>query len=524
MKKLFFILYILQSITLCGYAQREDEKPGAIHLVEGLAYQVEAQAAFAKGKTPLWLNANKYGLSSLDETNGYLRASAIRPLRIDSLRRWGVGYGLDVAVPYHYTSNVVVQQAFAEMKWLHGALTVGSKEYPMEMKNQTLSSGAQTLGINARPIPQVRLAFHDYAPIPLTNGWVHLKGHIAYGMMTDENWQHDFTQKRHDYTDGLLYHSKAGFIKIGKEDCFFPLSVEMGLEMSTIFGGISYQEQYDGSMREIRSKRSSLSFWHAFKPDGGEVEENLYTNAEGDLLGSWLARVNYDADTWQFGFYADKFFEDHSSMFQLDFDGYGEGEEWQASKKRRYVIYDFKDMLLGAELTFKYNSKIRHLLLEYIYTKYQSGPIYHDHTINLNDHIGGKDNYYNHYLFSGWQHWGQVIGNPLYRSPIYNDDGTIKVQDNRFRAMHFGMDGTVKSLDYRLLATFQDGVGTYEKPYTHLRHNVSLLAECAYQIPHGKLKGWQLKGGYGMDIGSILGHNYGAQLTLSKNGLFKGNK
>ena len=522
--KNYFLSYMLCCCTLCSFAQHVEEKPDALDLLQGLEYRVEAQGSFASGKTPLWLNANKHGLSSLEETNGYLRASAIRPMSTDTLRRWGVGYGLDVAVPFHYTSDVVVQQAFAEVKWLHGALTVGSKEYPMEMKNQTLSSGGQTLGINARPVPQVRIAFHDYAPVPLTKGWVHLKGHLAFGMMTDENWQHDFTQKRHDYTDNLLYHSKAGFIKIGKEDCYYPLSVEMGLEMATIFGGTSYQLDADGTMREIRSKRGFLSFWHAFKPDGGEVEESLYTNAEGDLLGSWMARVNYDADTWRLSLYADKFFEDHSSMFQLDFDGKGEGEEWQVSKKRRYLLYDFKDMLLGAELTFKYSSKIRHLLFEYIYTKYQSGPIYHDHTPNLSDHIGGNDNYYNHYIFSGWQHWGQVMGNPLYRSPLYNDDGTLKIQDNRFRAMHFGMDGMLRDVDYRLLATFQDGVGTYELPYTKKRTNVSVLAECAYQIPHGILNGWQIKGGYGMDLGSLLGHNYGAQLTITKRGLFKNKK
>ena len=116
------------------------------------------------------------------------------------------------------------------------------------------------------------------------------------------------------------------------------------------------------------------------------------------------------------------------------------------------------------------------------------------------------------------------MGNPLYRSPLYNDDGTLKIQDNRFRAMHFGMDGTLRNVDYRLLATLQDGVGTYEHPYTKKRTNMSVLAECAYQIPHGTLKGWQIKGGYGMDLGSLLGHNYGAQLTVTKRGLFKNKK
>ena len=74
--------------------------------------------------------------------------------------RWW--YGLDIVVPVNYTSNFIVQQAFAEIRWKHGVMTIGSKEFPMELKNQSLSSGSQTLGINARPVPQIRLALPDY--------------------------------------------------------------------------------------------------------------------------------------------------------------------------------------------------------------------------------------------------------------------------------------------------------------------------------------------------------------------------
>ena len=77
---------------------------------KGLAYKVEMQASASKGKTPLWLNANRHGLSSLDKTNGYIRAAIERPLHTDSLRRWGLGYGLDIVAPLHYTSHFIVQQ------------------------------------------------------------------------------------------------------------------------------------------------------------------------------------------------------------------------------------------------------------------------------------------------------------------------------------------------------------------------------------------------------------------------------
>ena len=138
----------------------------------------------------------------------------------------------------------------------------------------------------------------------------------------------------------------------------------------------------------------------------------------------------------------------------------------------------------------------------------------------MSDHIGGNDNFYNHYIGTGWQHWGQVIGNPLYLSPIYNDDGTIEVKNNRFLAFHLGVDGALNdNLSYRAKVTYQDGLGTYATPFHKKRHNVSTLAELQYQWHEGWLKGWQVRGSYGMDLGSIIDHNYGFQLTISKTGL-----
>lgn len=171
-------------------AQEIEQRTG---LWQNLEYRVELQATVANDKTPLWLNANRHGLSSLEDVNGYVRGALTRPLRRDSAFRWGLGYGLDVAVAHGFTSRVVVQQAYVEGRWLHGVLTMGSKEYPMELKNNSLSSGSQTFGINARPVPQVRLALPEYWTVPLTRGWLHLKGHIAFGRMTDDNWQHEFT-------------------------------------------------------------------------------------------------------------------------------------------------------------------------------------------------------------------------------------------------------------------------------------------------------------------------------------------
>ena len=176
--------------------------------------------------------------------------------------------------------------------------------------------------------------------------------------------------------------------------------------------------------------------------------------------------------------------------------------------------------MLGAELNLKYGTWLRNIVFEYIYTKYQSGPIYHDHTTEISDHLGGIDDYYNHGTYPGWQHWGQVIGNPIYRSPLYNEDGQLYIENNRFMAYHLGFDGQPSDrLGYRVLATYQKGWGTYNLPFNKMHHNVSFLVEGAYHFNHD----WKVKGDYGMDFGSnqMLGHNAGFQLTVSKSGIFK---
>ena len=476
----------------------------------------EGQLTASTGEhTPLWLNANKYGLSSLEKTNGYLRAGLFRSMEEDSLRHWAFAGGADVTIAAGNTSTLIIQQLYGELRWLKGRLTIGSKQQPMELKNQQLSSGAQTLGINARPVPSIRLSLPAYWWVPFTKGWLGLKGHIAYGMQTDDRWQREFTEAAQKRTEHAKLHTKAGYLRIGKLGK--PVSVEMGLEMACQFGGTSFADIGQG-MTRIKNEDGLKGMARAFIPSGGDVGENLYENKAGNHVGSYLLRVNLDFKQWYLALYADHFFEDHSQMFYLDYNGYGEGDEFNVWKHNRYFVYDFKDIMLGAELKLKNITWLDNIVVEYIYSKYQSGPIYHDRTRNLADHIGGRDNYYNHYMHTGWQHWGQVMGNPLYRSPLYNTDHQVAVENNRFWAWHLGLSGhPIAPLHYRVLATWQRGWGTYDLPFVNPEHNFSWMAEAEYKFAeHTALAGWNVKAAVGMDRGKILGNNFGGQITIAK--------
>lgn len=485
-------------LLFCGVVAALGQK---CSLSDSLQYRLEIQGTMGGGDhTPLWLNANKYGLSSLKTNHGFVRGAVVRPLSADDGQKWGFGYGADVAVATGFTSTFVVQQAYVEGRWLKGVLTIGAKEQPMELKNQELSSGSQTLGINARPVPQVRIALPDYWTIPGTRNWLALKGHIAYGKTTDDKWQKDFRAEGSRYTKGTFYHSKAGYLKIGPRN----ITLEVGVEMATQFGGTSYVYE-DGDMIVYNNDSGLKDFTNALFLSGSDVSDGVFKNTEGNHLGSWVARLNIDQPTWNIGFYADQFFEDHSMLTHFSKSG------------DNYFMYNFKDWMLGAELKLKQNPWLHTLVVEYLYTKYQGGPVYHDQTDHVHYQISGRDNYYNHHLYTGWQHWGQVMGNPLYRSPLYNDDGRIEIEHNRFVAWHLGLSGSpLQQLRYRLLATWQKSVGTYYYVPESPMENLSLMAEATYGLCHG----WGLRGAVAADFGKLRGDNFGVQLSVVKTGLF----
>lgn len=514
MKKVSVILFLIISTVL----HAENLENGSPRMVQGLNLNIEASATVGSDtRTPMWLMSNRYGLVSPNSNSAYERLTLYRSIDNDSARQWRWGYNLDLTLNQNAQAKFMVHQAYAELAWKKGLLTIGQKEIPMELKYQTLSSGGQALGINSMPVPQIRIALEDYYLFKFTRNWLGFKGHLAYGMNTDANWQKEFTRKESKYIENQLYHTKAGFLKLQKPGS--PFKVEVGLEMAVQFGGTSHMFDNDGTSYEVKHASGFSGFLHAFIPGGSDSGEEAYANGNGNTLGSWLARFTYDFSDHSVSIYADKFFEDHSAMFLIDYDGYVAGENWNKLSKNKWIMYSPKDIMVGAEWKYRKPWYVDNIVFEYIYTKYQSGPVYHDRTPQLSDHVAGRDNYYNHYFFTGWQHWGQVSGNPLYLSPIYNEDGKVETKANRFSAVHTGIGGTIiPSMKYRVLASWQSALGTYYNLYPTPKDNVSLLAEIVYSdFSMSKSKGWYVKAAFGLDNGRLRGNNVAGQLTIAKN-------
>lgn len=501
LKKLYSLLML--GAALSAPAQAQTALSRAAHHT---GYAVEANVTASSGDTPFWLTANKYGVNAVKSSNGYLRASLISPIEADSTKhKWHMGYGLDLQAAYRAQSAFFVQQCYAEAQYKLVRLTLGAKQQPMALKDAALSTGGQTLGINARPVPAFRLELPDYWNITGRGNWAAVRGHISYGMMTDGGFQADYVGDNANahYAKKTLLHTKAGYMRLGNKEKF-PFVVEGGIEMATEFGGTAYNSlTWDGtSTHPIQMKHGIKDFVNATLGTGGDdTDGNGYANAAGNTLGSWLARATWYAPDWSLSVYYDHYFEDHSQMF---------------------LQYGWLDGMVGIEATLPKNPIVDKVVYEFVKTTYQSGPVYHDHTPEIPDQISGQDNYYNHNLYAGWQHWGQALGNPLFTSPLYNHTQDLTFTSNRFRANHIGLSGSPTSaLHYRVLYTHQRSLGTYSVPFTRARHQHSALAEVSYaptKIGKLDLSGWNVCAAFAIDRGTLLKHNTGFQLSISKTG------
>ena len=471
-------------------------------LGENVQYSFSVQGTAGDGdNAPFWFTNNRYGLGTTENFSGLVRVAMWRTVETDSLWFWRMGYGVDLASPINSENGYFcIQQAYADIEWKMLRLSLGQKERPSELKNPYLSTGGMTLGVNARPIPQIRLEMPNFWAIPGTRGIFSFKAHMAYGWYADAKWQKKFNAGTDNiYTKGSMFHSKALFIRLGNRE-LFPLEVTGGLEMACQFGGTGFNvQQYAGGLLSEEIKLGG-NVWNAFFPSGGDVNDENYTNAAGNQLGSWHLRFDWKKKEWNIGIYMEHFFEDHSQMF---------------------FQYGWKDMLLGVELNLSKNPLLTTAIYEYNTTMHQSGPIYHDKTEENPIQISGLDDYYRNHIYGAWQMGGFALGNPMLLSPIYNkyfsSPGSLYPCHNRIQVHHVGLAGNPsQEWAWKVMYTHQYSLGTYNQPSIDPCSANYLLLEATYTPIWAP--GLSLSASYGHNDGNLLGTSNGAMLTIKFSG------
>ena len=445
-----------------------------------------------------WHTSNRQGVGSID-TESYYTRLGLSGDHFFSNRKLNVEWGADIVIGTNLTSTVFVQQAFVDLGWKKINLSVGQKERWGVFQNPRLSTGGLVESGNARPIPQIRFELPQYWVLPGTGEWLALKGHLAYGWFTDGEWQKGFVAEGKAHTDGVLYHSKSGFMRFGNEDKF-PLTAELGLYMVAQFAGTSYN-RFNDPGNTLKNPCRPKDFLQALIPTKGDSQYDVadQTNIAGNVLGSWLGAVTWNDKDWKFKLYYEHVFEDHSQMF------------WE------YGLWT--EQLVGVELELKKGKWVKNLVLEYFNLKNQSGPVYHDKTSEIPDQISAVDNNYWHHTYNFWGNYGRMLGTPLITSPIYNTDGTLGVYNNRVEAFHFGVEGEPMDwLGYRLLLTRSNNWGTYSRPFKDIKVETSGLVELVFKP--AVMRNWSITTSFAFDKGDLYGNNYSGMITLTRKNVF----
>lgn len=464
---------------------------------DSVSYFIETRATFSSGDyTPFWLVNNLQGLGSIKKNNGFVRGAVFKDLNKNKRFSWGAG--LDLVAGWNLSAPFSVHQAYAEIKYRSLNVLLGSKEIWGDFNNPKISSGNLLYSGNAMPVPQLRVGIFDYADFWGTKGWFAVKGYIAYGMFTDSNWQKSWAAPDSKRTTDVLYHSKGLWLR-GGNTSVFPLQGEIGIEMATQFGGKSYEDGETVKLSHGLKDWIKAFFPTYSKPSSTEKQSSV----EGNMLGAYNIALSWLPDKdWGIKAYFEHYFEDQS---QMTFE------------------YGWKDGLYGIEAQLPSNRFVSSVVYEYLYSKDQTGAVYNDSSDKIPEQISGRDNYYNHTTYSGWQHWGMGIGNPLILSPIYNADHLIRFRTNRIEAHHLGFSGNPSSrIDYRVLISYSRNWGTYDYPLPEIADNFNSLIEIGWK-PAG-LQGWQFKAALAFDGGDLIGKSFGGMLSISKTGFLSFNK
>lgn len=428
MRLAIFIFFSL--ISFKGFAQFPDS----------VAYNAEIQMAVSNQPyLSQWIVANRYGKLNDNQADGYLFAGFYAPYT-DDTTSFKFSFGFDYLLKPEIKESRI-QQGFVKVKFHALELSVGKYERTVGAHNADLSTGSLALSRNAPPMPVAAIGFPEYTNIPFTQGYVKFKGYLLHG------W---FEKDR--YVDRPYLHEKSFYLKVGATH--WPVNVSAGLVHFAQWGGTAPNGQrladgFDDFMRIFLGQSA------ATEAGGGE-----FVNALGNHLGIIDLGINFTIKDYQIQIYQQDPFEDKLGL------------------TRAHIIYD---QLLGLNIK---NAKFVHInefLYEYVNTKHQGGPGIpdprpgddpNDLSLNYGYRYGGRDDYYNNYLYqSGWTYQQRILGNSLlfsrqraiqFLNNIPDFQYSEASANNRIVAHHIGLKGNItQRLKYKLISSYTNNFGTY---------------------------------------------------------------
>ncbi|GHT88011.1 hypothetical protein FACS189474_2340 [Bacteroidia bacterium] len=472
------------------------------------SYKAETFGSVATGEhTPFWMVNHNWGMTALDAGNFYARAGVFHEQTLN--KDWSWEAGIDLAggssSPY---GKIWAQQLYGRLNWKIWRLDLGSREDYVSFLHPQLSSGDFVHSNNARPAPQVKISIPEFLLVPYTQGNFFIKGDFSVGKLLDGQWQEDRALPHNQsYTKDVLTHNKSVFFRFGDIEKKHKMQFTVGMMHAAQWGGELHSFTYRGQYEVVNQPHGIGDLIRIALAKEGSAGSSGADAAyvAGSQWGGYTFRYDYKLENEnRLSLYIHHFFDDGSGM----------------------TFENYRDNLVGVEFRSKNKSWLSGAVLEYIYTKQQTGPIHFNMAMDEEHHDqwqskgNGNDNYYNNVDYvQGPSYFGKTMGTPLFLSPEYNTDGSLNFHGNRILAFHAGVEGYLHpTLQYRVLLTTGQNWGRYYKPYTAIKKGFASQLELIYACP--KIQGLDIQLSAGYDNGEFFGGDtFGAGISLIKKGI-----
>ncbi len=477
-------------------------------------WQAEGVATLSSGCfAPHYIAANRFGLLSSGD-NLLFSAKVARGLERE--RRFSYAFGAQLTGGYtssvDYTrydagtnsfvnnpmhpSRAVLQQLYATVKWRSLFLTAGMKEEEPSLVDRSLSSGNLVHSGNTRPIPQARLGFVDFQPVPFTRGVLKVQGEFAYGKYTDAKWWERHSDRYNSFTtSGIWYVYRKLYLRIDGSRLF---SLTFGAQAAGQFGGKSIYMNH-GEVDRIDNRGVKFKdFINMIFP----VENGMEDFYQGNTIGSWDVRADFRLSNGvKLSGYVEFPWEDGSGMAKLNgFDG----------------LYGIELQLPGK------HPALSAAVVEYLDLVNQSGPIHFNPGDYEGTHITstatGADDYYNNRYYNSYANYGSLIGTPMVMGPIYNLDGYNCLIGTRMRGIHLAAQGWITgNMAWEAKFGWRKAYGNGFFALIPPRHSTSALAGVKWSV--ASVKGMVVGGKIAFDRGNLPQNSFGAEISVAYSGV-----
>ncbi len=432
-KKLLILIASALAATSYSYAEDNDFGNWYVEMI-GLGS--------TKRALPFWSHTNKGGV--YPETSGGLLRGGVKgtgyisnSFRLD----WGIGLaGYAAAEGNEEVHNCdgkslrgMVQELYVGAGWKKLNLDLGIRRRATEFEGLSVTGGNLMWTDNSLSFPGYRL-HSEWVSVPFTKNVLAFRFDFGdYGLWDNR------------YVKHTLLHNQA---------LYFKLNISKRLSFT---GGLDLWSQWGGTSPDHGKQPQRFSDYlkimvAASGGDGATTSDQI--NALGNHLGRELLRLDLDQDRWHLTFQHDRPFED------------GSGVGFQ----------NFPDAVNTLHFSFKDKDRwVSDVLLEYIYTKWQSGTR-HDRPATEEELkrnpdkkvyiVGGCDNYFNNGEYqSAWTYNGRSIGLPLFTLTPKDENGITKgVSNNRIIAWNVGLGGKIfRKVPYLLKVTYSKNFGKYSQ-------------------------------------------------------------